>query len=90
MSAHDRQEGGDHYKKLKIEPWHVIDAWGLDFYLGNAVKYIARTAGKSGEAALLDLKKAVHYLEKKIELVEEAEKRYREGQELRTVTVDDL
>lgn len=46
----------------------VIEAWGLGFHLGNAVKYIAR-AGKKG-AALEDLKKARWYLDRMIERME--------------------
>lgn len=72
MSANDRQEGGEHYKRLTPEPWDIVYAWGLDFYLGNAQKYIARAAHKTGEGQRLDLKKAIHYLEKKLELVGEA------------------
>lgn len=63
---YSRQVGGDHYTKLKIQPWQVIDAWGLDFYLGNVVKYIARDKGNRLE----DLKKALHYLEHRIALEE--------------------
>ena len=43
----------------------VIEAWGLGFALGNAVKYIAR-AGKKGSTQE-DLKKARWYLEREIE-----------------------
>jgi len=42
----------------------VIDAWGLNFCLGNTVKYISR-AGKKGDT-LEDLKKARWYLEHEI------------------------
>lgn len=42
----------------------VIEAWGLGFSLGNAVKYISR-AEKKG-AALEDLKKARWYLDREI------------------------
>lgn len=44
----------------------VIEAWSLDFHLGNAVKYIAR-AGKKGPT-LEDLRKAQWYLNRSIEL----------------------
>jgi hypothetical protein len=47
----------------------VIDAWGLGFSLGNAVKYIAR-AGRKGDTidnAIEDLKKARWYLDHEIE-----------------------
>lgn len=46
----------------------VIEAWGLGFCLGNAVKYLAR-AGKKGDA-LEDLKKARWYLNREIESME--------------------
>jgi hypothetical protein len=42
----------------------VIEAWGLGFCLGNAVKYISR-AGKKGDA-VEDLKKARWYLDREI------------------------
>lgn len=48
----------------------VIDAWGLGFSLGNAVKYIAR-AGKKDDL-LQDLRKARWYLDHEIERLEAA------------------
>lgn len=43
----------------------VIEAWNLDFNLGNAVKYIAR-AGKKGTPlnGMIDLEKAEWYLKR--------------------------
>lgn len=59
-----------HY--LKGDPTYetikVIEAWGLDFCLGNAIKYISR-AGKKGDA-VEDLKKARWYLTREIERLE--------------------
>jgi hypothetical protein len=46
----------------------VVEAWGLDFHLGNVVKYISR-AGKKGDV-LEDLKKARWYLDRKIAALE--------------------
>lgn len=43
----------------------VIEAWGLDFHLGNTVKYISR-AGKKDDI-IQDLEKALWYLEREIE-----------------------
>ena len=43
----------------------VIEAWELNFHLGNTVKYISR-AGKKN-FALEDLKKAAWYLNREIE-----------------------
>ena len=55
----------EHYTQLDPEPITVIDAWGLNFNLGNAVKYIAR-AGRKGNR-LDDLRKAAWYLQHEIE-----------------------
>ena len=45
----------------------VIDAWNLDFCLGNVVKYISRAGKKGNNSAEQDLKKALWYLEHEIE-----------------------
>jgi hypothetical protein len=47
----------------------VCDAWGLNYRLGNATKYIAR-AGKKTENPIEDLRKAVWYLNSEIERLE--------------------
>ncbi len=61
---HPAHYGGDTvYEAIK-----VIEAWELDFCLGNAVKYISR-AGKK-DAAVEDLQKAKWYLERKIKQLE--------------------
>lgn len=54
-----------HYGSGAYECINVIEAWGLGFHLGNAVKYIAR-AGRKGDR-LEDLKKAAWYLQREIE-----------------------
>jgi len=54
-----RQVGGSHYTKHKIQPWNIINEYGLDFYRGNAIKYILRNKMDTRE----DIKKAIHYLE---------------------------
>lgn len=55
-----------HYgtKEDPYEAIKVIEAWDLDFHLGNVIKYIAR-AGKKGNE-LEDLEKAVWYLNRRI------------------------
>jgi hypothetical protein len=54
--------GGDNmYEAIK-----VIEAWELNFNLGNSVKYIAR-AGKKG-SKIQDLEKARWYLDREISI----------------------
>ena len=65
MSALDIQEGGDHYRKLKIQPIEFIHANELDFLQGNVVKYITRHKNKNGAA---DVRKALHYCQLILEL----------------------
>lgn len=48
-----------HYAAATIEPIEVIEAWGLGFNLGNALKYIARAGHKDSRAD--DLLKAANY-----------------------------
>lgn len=55
----------DYYKREGIEVFDVIDAFDLDFFLGNVTKYVCR-AGKKGDM-LEDLIKARTYLDKEIE-----------------------
>ena len=57
-----------HYNHGKFETIKVIEDWGLDYHLGNCVKYISRAAHKGRE--LEDLKKARFYLDRKIESME--------------------
>jgi hypothetical protein len=54
--------GSAHYKKGKIEPWEVIEDWGLDFHLGNVIKYIGRHHAVRARKKREDLLKAIHYL----------------------------
>jgi hypothetical protein len=70
-AAMQREVGGDHYLKMPVQPWDVIDtfdhAQAIGFYKGNAIKYIMR-AGTKGPATE-DYEKAVHYLEKLLEIL---------------------
>lgn len=67
-----KQIGGEHYKKHKFQSWDIIDEYGLNFYEGNALKYLLREKGNRRE----DLEKAIHYLEK--ELVNHKKRQARE------------
>lgn len=58
-----------HYEAgRKHKPIDVILDWDLDFCLGNAVKYISRAGRK--DSIVQDLKKAIWYIEKEIEIAE--------------------
>ena len=64
MALNQKQVGGNHYCKHSIQPWDIIDEWGLNFYEGNILKYLLRRKGDRLE----DLQKIAHYVEKMIEL----------------------
>lgn len=63
---HPSHYGGEDnpYEAIK-----VIDAWHLDFCLGNVVKYVSRAGKKGNNSAEQDLKKAFWYLEHELELM---------------------
>jgi hypothetical protein len=63
---HPAHYGGDTvYETIK-----VIEAWRLNFNLGNAVKYISRAGIKSNSTLLEYLKKAAFYLNREIANIE--------------------
>ena len=60
----------DHYRfgeNNEYEAIKVIDAWELGFSLGNTVKYISRAGKKDPNKELEDLRKAMFYLQHRIE-----------------------
>lgn len=59
-SALDRQEGGNHYKAMKIQPVEFIVANNLGYCEGNVIKYVCRHQAKNG---VEDIDKAIHYLQ---------------------------
>lgn len=71
MVNHPQHYGGEDnpYEVIK-----VIEAWNLDFHLGNTVKYISRAGKKGTDKELQDLKKALWYLQRKIEKISENQK----------------
>lgn len=64
---HPQHYGGESntYEVIK-----VIEALEMDFHLGNTFKYIARAGKKGTDKEIQDLKKALWYLERKIQLLE--------------------
>lgn len=65
MSAKDVQVGGDHYRKLKIQPVEYIHANQIPFIEGCIIKYATRWRAKGGIA---DLEKIKHFTDLLIEL----------------------
>ena len=66
--ANDIQYGGSHYKSQVIQPWDYIARNKIPYLEGSAIKYISRWRDKGG---IEDLKKAIHFIEKVIELESE-------------------
>lgn len=59
-SALNTQEGGSHYKALKIQPVEYIHANNIGYLEGNVIKYVTRHESKNG---VEDINKAIHYLQ---------------------------
>ena len=66
-TSDNKQVGGSHYCDKSIQPWDYIYSNNLGYFEGNCLKYVSRWKDKGG---VEDLKKAIHYLEKLIELEE--------------------
>lgn len=65
-NANTRQVDGGHYLKYgAIQPWDCFIPWNLNGFQSEVLKLVVRYRDKNG---VKDLQKAVHYLEKLIEL----------------------
>lgn len=60
MTTTAKQIDGQHYTTMPLQPWAIIQRNGLDYWEGNAIKYILRWRRKDG---IIDLDKAIHYCE---------------------------
>jgi hypothetical protein len=58
--ASDRQEAGNHYKDMPIQPAEFCQRNRLNWCEANVVKYVCRHRDKKGTE---DIRKAIHYLE---------------------------
>ena len=68
MSANDKQVAGNHYKTMTDDipqHWDIVSMHNLDYFQGQITKYVMRWKNKNG---VQDLKKALHFIEKYIEL----------------------
>tara|TARA_Y100000310_G_scaffold335561_1_gene417886 strand:- start:126 stop:497 length:372 start_codon:yes stop_codon:yes gene_type:complete len=57
--SHYRQDSG-------LEAIDAIEAWDLNFNLGNVIKYVCRAGLKTRQDGSIDLKKALWYLKREI------------------------
>ena len=64
MSAYNKQVGGKHYIKYKIQPSKFVTENKLLYPEGSVIKYILRHQDKGGKQ---DLEKAIHFIEMIIE-----------------------
>lgn len=64
MSANERQVGGGHYQAA-FQHWDLVARLGLGYFEGQVTKYVTRHRKKNGRQ---DAEKALHFLEKLIEL----------------------
>lgn len=66
MSANERQVGGGHYNKEGEQHWdRIYRLYGRGYFVGCATKYIERYHLKNGKQ---DLEKAIHFIQKLMEL----------------------
>lgn len=65
MTAFSTQVGGEHYKKLAIQPMQYSMANNLDACQHTIIKYVTRFRDKGGVA---DLEKAKHVIDMLIEM----------------------
>jgi len=66
VGANAKQVGGDHYDKTGEQHWdRQYRLFGPGYFVGCATKYIERYRDKNGKQ---DLEKAIHFLQKLIEL----------------------
>ena len=63
--ANSSSSGPEYYRRGSIQVWDFIRDQGLNFHLGNAIKYICRAGYKGSRRE--DLTKAIHYLQNELE-----------------------
>lgn len=63
----------EHYKTGGMETIDFIEAKGLNYHLGNAVKYISRAGKKDPSRYKEDLLKAIWYLQREVDRTEDIE-----------------
>ncbi len=73
ISKKAKKENVDHPNHYLKDSGHevidVINAWDLNFELGNAIKYIARAGKKDPKKTMEDLNKAKWYIQHQIDRI---------------------
>ena len=64
-----------YYTRGTLEVWDFIREQDLNYFLGNAIKYICRAGYK--DSKIEDIRKAITYLEKELDHVTSIEPSYR-------------
>jgi hypothetical protein len=68
-----KQVGGDHYLRMAVQPWDVVDTWPLEqrvgYYRATALKYIMRLDDKDDR--ITNAKKGLHLMQKLVSVIEE-------------------
>jgi len=59
-----------HYEQYEFEPVSFIMKNELSFWMGNVIKYIMRAGTKENTDEIQDLKKAIRYIEMRINQLE--------------------
>ena len=72
VEHNDPVHSPSHYTRGGIEVIDFVEAKGLNFHLGNVVKYVSR-AGFKQDAKLQDLEKALWYLTREIKRIKTQE-----------------
>lgn len=65
MAETTNSRGPSYYKRGPVDVWDFIRQQGLNFHLGNVIKYVCRAGYKNND--IEDLTKAIHYLSNEIE-----------------------
>jgi hypothetical protein len=65
MAETTNDHGPGYYRRGSIQPWDFVRDQGLNFHLGNVIKYVCRAGHKFDD--IEDLEKAIHYLNNEVE-----------------------
>ncbi len=73
MQADEMQFGGNHYTRMDVTPWNVVDTWPAEQRIGayrfGILKYTMRLGNKDEQ--LQEAEKGLHYAMKLVEVLRE-------------------